>query len=503
MEVMGMPKQAAMPKIRIERIQFTQLKSLRDVTISFEKPLTAIMGVNGCGKTTILHALACVFQPVESGGKNFGENYKFSYFFTPNSDTTWSNSKLSITYTDNNKKGSVSPQRKEYHKDLDRWSPKYTNRPRRPVYYIGIDSCTPEIEMMNSSVKVSYTTSELSDGINTKVCEKAAYILNKEYRVITENDLVSKRKKLAGVKLTNGLQYSALSMGTGEQRVIRILQTVFRAPAYSMILIDEIDLLMHVVALKKLVCVSFEIARDHNLQIVFTTHSLAMHELCDYIDIRYLDQTPEKTIVYSAISNDFIRELAGEDKKPISVFVEDIMSKYIILEIAKELHIRDKLKVSMFGSISNAFTLAAGIVLKDGPDQNTLIVLDGDEHRSEEEKIVQIKKHLSGTEGNIESRRQQALSMIVQYNLPNNFHPEQFIHSLLLSSNQTENEIVSIAKSIHAVNERHKWISWIVDRMNEGNGCYKDIIEIAKTGDGWEGYVGDVKQRLQECISRL
>ena len=39
--------------------------------------------------------------------------------------------------------------------------------------------------------------------------------------------------------------------------------------------------------------------------------------------------------------------------------------------------------------------------------------------------------------------------------------------------------------------------------MNEGNGCYKDIIEIAKTGDGWEGYVGDVKQRLQECISRL
>ena len=70
-------------------------------------------------------------------------------------------------------------------------------------------------------------------------------------------------------------------------------------------------------------------------------------------------------------------------------------------------------------------------MLKDGPDQNTLIVLDGDEHRSEEEKIVQIKKHLSGTEGNIESRRQQALSMIVQYNLPNNFHPEQFIHSLL------------------------------------------------------------------------
>lgn len=93
--------------------------------------------------------------------------------------------------------------------------------------------------------------------------------------------------------------------------------------------------------------------------------------------------------------------------------------------------------------------------------------------------------------------------MIVQYNLPDNSHPEQFIHSLLLSSTQTENEIVSIAKSIHAVNERHEWISWIVDRMGEGNECYKDIVEIAKTVDGWEDYVRDVKQRLQECISRL
>ena len=50
-------------KVRIESVHFDQLKCLKDATIEFDKPLTAIMGVNGCGKTTVLHALACVFKP--------------------------------------------------------------------------------------------------------------------------------------------------------------------------------------------------------------------------------------------------------------------------------------------------------------------------------------------------------------------------------------------------------------------------------------------------------
>ena len=44
-----------MNKITLKEIRFKKLKGLSNVTIKFSKPLTAIMGVNGSGKTTVIH----------------------------------------------------------------------------------------------------------------------------------------------------------------------------------------------------------------------------------------------------------------------------------------------------------------------------------------------------------------------------------------------------------------------------------------------------------------
>ena len=47
----------------IESIHFDKLKNLKDLTLNFsDTRLTAIMGVNGAGKSTILHALACCYK---------------------------------------------------------------------------------------------------------------------------------------------------------------------------------------------------------------------------------------------------------------------------------------------------------------------------------------------------------------------------------------------------------------------------------------------------------
>lgn len=49
----------------IESIHFDKLKNLKDLTLNFsDTRLTAIMGVNGAGKSTILHALACCYKPL-------------------------------------------------------------------------------------------------------------------------------------------------------------------------------------------------------------------------------------------------------------------------------------------------------------------------------------------------------------------------------------------------------------------------------------------------------
>ncbi|SQN11092.1 Predicted ATP-binding protein involved in virulence [Escherichia coli] len=48
-------------QLRLKEIQIQSLKGISNCTINFpsDKKVTAIMGMNGSGKSTIIHALAC------------------------------------------------------------------------------------------------------------------------------------------------------------------------------------------------------------------------------------------------------------------------------------------------------------------------------------------------------------------------------------------------------------------------------------------------------------
>lgn len=80
-----------MEKTTLKTVYFKKLKGLHDVKIEFTKPLTAIMGVNGAGKTTVIHALACIYRPDGNG-----ENHKFPEYFVPNTDALWQGSEFHV-----------------------------------------------------------------------------------------------------------------------------------------------------------------------------------------------------------------------------------------------------------------------------------------------------------------------------------------------------------------------------------------------------------------------
>lgn len=324
---------------------------------------------------------------------------------------------------------------------------------------MGIDTCLPEIERQRINSYLNFTTKELDNGVAKKIAKKASYILNKEYKVLTEHD--TGKKTLIGVRTSSGLIYSSLSMGTGEQRVIKILDTLYNATKYSLILIDEIDLLLHIDALK--------------------------------------NNTSTKTFVYDSINTGLIYSLTGAQEKPIKVYVEDTLSQAIIRQIAKELNILSKIHIGLFGAAHNAFALAASFILRDEECTNTLVIIDGDEYRTEEEKKKQVCEALSGTEDNISSRQQQALSLISQYELPLNIKPEKYIHSLLIDPANEMREIIQIARQIRAVDNDHSYINDIVNRMEDSyDAVMRDIMSIVSKSDKWVVYTNDVRNWLQD-----
>lgn len=322
-----------MEKYILQSASFKKLKGLQEANFTFSEYLTAIMGVNGSGKTTVIHALACAYQPPENGN---GENHKFPDFFIPNTDSLWTGSAFSIE----NKKENGTTITRQYTKENDRWKPRYNDRPKRNIYYIGIDTCLPEIEKTTTTQsRIQYTSSQRNDRDSIKIIKHAAYILNKKYATLINNEF--RNKHFTGVKLESQLQYSSLSMGTGEQRTIKILETVIKAEPYSLILIDEIDLLLHVSSLKKLIRKLSILAKNKHLQIIFTTHSLEMLQLTQYVKIQYIDtihsstdgNDSEKTVVYSGINSDLIYNLTGEPSNILKIYVEDELAKSIVKEL--------------------------------------------------------------------------------------------------------------------------------------------------------------------------
>ena len=193
------------------KMHIDKLKGLKDLDITFGEGLTAIMGVNGAGKSTILHALACMFAPADCG-----EDHKFNFFFTPTPDASWQGSSFSLSYRDENTKTETS---RKYSKSSDRWTPKYASRPKKDVYYYGIDTGLPEIEKERQTSFINYLTAIDEDKLSGRVAAAAAEILGKDYQELTNHK--TKQKSFFGVQTKSGITYSSLSMGAGEQRVIK------------------------------------------------------------------------------------------------------------------------------------------------------------------------------------------------------------------------------------------------------------------------------------------
>lgn len=473
----------------VKKIYFKKLKGLNDVTINFDKYMTAIMGVNGSGKTTVIHALACLYSNNHA--------YRFSFFFTPTTDSTWKDSKFEATlakdYDDINTEYTIICSKMK-----DRWTPRISKRPLRNIVYIGIDTCTPEIEMRNSVSIIKYDSKKLENDEDKKILKEASYVLNKNYDALFQNEIQNK-DKLLGVEIRNGVKYSSLSMGAGEQRVFKILKKLHEAAFNSLILIDEVDLLLHYCAIPKLLEKIYAIAKKKHLQVVFTTHSLAVKEynnlLIQYIDMYYDVNNIPKMTVFSGLTYDVVHGITNKTDDRGVIYVEDEFSKCIIQYILKKNKITKKFDIKVFGSSDNGFSIAASFVLKDVNTNKEIVVLDGDVYISREDKENKMKKYISGDDPNIICKIPNAVNYIYQYNLPNNEKPEHFMWTLLKKYGDINSDVYKEALRIEFVSDSHAYINNIAKELNyEINEVIYEIIGQICESPEWYEYIKDIQE---------
>ncbi|WP_299178715.1 AAA family ATPase [uncultured Chryseobacterium sp.] len=479
-------------------IRIKKLKGLKEVDLSLnDKPLTAIMGPNGSGKSTILHALACINSP-----ENGNVDYKFSYFFIPTTHSMWEGSNFSIVQDYRIDQTFFPDVLTEFRKDIDRWAPRYATRIHRYVSFIGIRTSVPAIEREGQKTIIQFNSIPLDDSISSRVLHLARFVMNRNYTAYN-NHVTPRSKAYIGVTC-DSINYSSLSMGAGEQRIFYILSEVLRAPRYGLILIDEIDLLLHEGALRRLLAVLNVEAEKRHLQIIFTSHSHAITEM-DFISVKHLFQTPKKTLCFSRTTPDALFRLTGIQQRPLHLFVEDKLAYALVNKVAAEEGMARQISISTFGTADNCFTGAAGAVLTNLSHLgNMLFILDGDVYASEEEKTEQIRKFISGDDIENIEKRQQALSMITQLTLPKGQSPEPYYHQLICRLDdalltEEQQEIKQIAISIVAVGNSHDYLNNIIDQMSVGTEvALSKLADIISLAPEW----GTIKANVRDWLMR-
>lgn len=490
---------------KLEKLQVVMLKNLKDVELDFsQSPLTAIMGANCCGKTTILHALACAFCPPSTKELN----YKFPLFFKPNTGSLWRGSDFTVQYSQRSGANPPESLSLRFTKAQDRWRPRYEKRPSRCTRFLMIKDSVPEVETINLNSMIHYQKENRTTQIDIEILASAGQILNRKYDQF--HSVIYQYGKRSSIGVSVGpLTYPALSMSSGEQRVFRILDAVISAPDYALILIDEIDLFLHQDALERLLGKLSEHCKAKKKQLVFTTHFPPVAKMYDQISIMTLHRTLAKTLVWRGYSHEALRHITGTQEKPISIFAEDDVAEAIIAQVLRELRIRPYTHIGHYGPAVNAFTLGAGMILSEHPIMDTLIVLDGDVYSQRPERMTQVKKVCTGNGVVHDDQRKRLMAMIKPLWTNSQKSPEQMLNDFLHQINSAglgpeETDLLKIAHDVVNVPEKHGFIGKIVEHTGESRAvALSKIVPLAAKAAEWKRYTSLVRYWLKSRITQL
>ena len=403
----------------IDKLHFQRLKRLQNVVIELPpRGVIALMGENGIGKSTVLHALACLYKPhAHTQVRNGDYGNWWTDWFVPHTGNLWGGSNLRAYFSD-------KPDGTEYQK-ADRWTPRKEQRRERYARFIGLRDCMPHIEEEKQTSRFEFELSELelSQAKRAELVQAASGVLNRQYIAIQRASKRSGLRSFLYATVSQGQppaqsSYPSHYMGAGEYKVLKLLQEVIKAPNGGLIIIEELEVSIHDAALRRLLLWLIQQAEAKNLQIVISTHWPRIIEFANDVHVRTLHTNGQQVVCINGYKPMALHRMTGNeaDMRLISVWVEDSLAERIVQQISAELGITPNIVVKQFGSAENAFAVAAVLELDDCDINRNLVVLDGDRYRSTAEKNGRIEKALSGNGEALVEAQSRAVRWFAQFN---------------------------------------------------------------------------------------
>jgi len=330
--------------------------------IEFKWPVTAIAGTNGSGKTTFLQVASAAYVPNDGGHRvNLGSWIRNAL----QGDTPPIQLPASIAYSFVDTTPSFEVP---YLAARTRWGYPRRNNPVRNVEFVGITTFAPRVEKKDrvhharGSLQV-LETKEPSRQIRESVSRilGISYVDLKEHKV----GVAGKWDDLVPQLSRGSTSYSEPHMGAGEQKVVRLVQTIENIPKKSLILLEEPELTLHPDAQVGLAWYLMAVARRNGHQILIATHSEHLFQaLPTQARVLLIRTAAGQEVLHDVSTLRAARELTNSmrDNAPLIV-VEDEAARAFLLELFRQtdIQLRNQCAIISVGNDDDVRRLTASL----------------------------------------------------------------------------------------------------------------------------------------------
>lgn len=298
-------------------MNLVKIKGFSDQVIRFDFPVTALIGPNGGGKTTVLGAVACAYKETKPG-KYFPKCGKY--------DDSMQNWRIEYKLIDKSVNPKIEITRAAVFNNY-KWT--RDNLLSRQTLSFGISRTIPATERRELK---SYANGrfvmphEKIDNIENDVCTYVGKILDKDisgFQKIESSD-ISKANVLSG-RTRQGGRFTEFHFGAGESSIIRMVSEIEKCEENALVLIEEIENGLHPLAVRRLVEYLISVALRKKIQVIFTTHSNESLKPLPSKAI-WVCANDNNEVFQGKLSIESLRALVGEVPAELIVYVEDVFA---------------------------------------------------------------------------------------------------------------------------------------------------------------------------------
>lgn len=408
--------------------------------ITFEFPLTALVGANGSGKSSILHALwgmprnfstarfwfSTAVDPISDGGENGLPRYIYKHWVKELNSYVetkkvrgarrsdyWESARA--LKSDGMKAMPPLVKKDEPFRSASRW-----NATVRDVKYINFkcefsafdrlfyfpDRSQSHQQRLTTILKGAKRLSNVIDGdlqnyapggypavfenrtLDADELAWVSYILGREYQSARYvlHRLYGKIEAPTVVFQRPNLTYSEAFAGSGELAVVRAVIELCATPNLSLVLLDEPETSLHPGAQERLLGFLLEMIRTKHLQIVISTHSPTIVNLLPTKAIKVLEETSSGQARVVDVSHPQVafNRLGHVAAGKITVAVEDELLRALTAMAMRMLDPGERQAIDLYVPPAGAANILTAVIptwLNDG--RNAYVIIDGDQNPNE------------------------------------------------------------------------------------------------------------------------